>query len=203
MTNPAGFVGGRLVLNAPNIWITQGSILTQLEANPNFAGRDAALGTNSGTSNPLGFVGAGGISAFFSNTFFVQNSGISTDMGGITVGDRGMIIDNSNAGTAPPAVTLNIYGRQIRSTGAVVTNAAFASIPTLIGTFAAGSMRVAGRGCESARGAGCFGSAFGGSAMAAPPNSSKPAVAIAKKRIAFSLILRRRRYGNAVSVSLR
>ena len=43
-------LAGTLTLNADNIWIAQQSILTQLEANPNFAGRDAALAVNSGTS---------------------------------------------------------------------------------------------------------------------------------------------------------
>ena len=68
-TNAAGALAGRLLLNAPNIWIAQGSILTQLEGNPSFSGRDAALATNPGVSEPLGYVGAGTITVLPTATF--------------------------------------------------------------------------------------------------------------------------------------
>ena len=139
MTDPAGALSGILFLNSPNIWIASGSILGQLEANPDFTGRDAALGVNSGTSNPLGFVGAGGIDAFTSGTFFVQNSGTAADMGGITVGNTGLFIDNSNGAIPPPPVTVTIFGRQLNSDGTSATNAAFAATVRTIGTFTAGS----------------------------------------------------------------
>ena len=88
MTDSGGNLAGSLILNGPNLWIASGSILRQLESDPNFAGREAALGSNSGTANPLGFVGAGTINALVWDTFFVQNSGTATDLGGLTVGDE-------------------------------------------------------------------------------------------------------------------
>jgi len=139
MTGPTGTLAGSLLFNAPNVWIAQGSILSQLEANPNFAGRDAALGINNGTSNPLGFVGANGINIFVTSSFFVQNSGTANDMGGITPGDRGLFIDNANSGTTPAAVAVTIYGRQLKSDGTVVTNAAFVPTVRTIGPIATGS----------------------------------------------------------------
>src|SRR5207249_4365573 len=73
-------LGGTLTLNADNIWIADQAILTKLEADPNYSGRDAALSVNSGTSNLNGFVGADTIAIGVSNTLFGQNSGTSNDM---------------------------------------------------------------------------------------------------------------------------
>ena len=74
ITDPSSKITGSLTFESPNVWVADGSILSQLESNPNYTGRDTALSTNSGTSNPLGFVSAGGINALVTNTFFVQNS---------------------------------------------------------------------------------------------------------------------------------
>src|SRR5205085_3982355 len=122
--NSAGQLGGSLFFIAPNVWITSQSILSQLEADPNFAGRDAALANNSGQPNPLGFVGANGITVIPGSTFFVQNSGTANDMGGITAGDRGLFIENANGldpatGLQKP-VAVTIYGRQVKSDGTTI-----------------------------------------------------------------------------------
>ena len=58
MHDNANQVAGTLNLNAANVWIADQAILTQLEADPNYAGRDAALAVNSGASNLDGFVAA-------------------------------------------------------------------------------------------------------------------------------------------------
>jgi filamentous hemagglutinin family protein len=120
MTDPAGNLGAGLVLDAPNLWIASQSILSQLEADPNFAGRDSQLGANSGTSNPLGFVGVGGISALFTGTFFVQNSGTATDMGGLSVGDRGLFVENFGT-SAAAAVTATVTASISASAAAAST----------------------------------------------------------------------------------
>ena len=72
-------LGGTLNLNAANVWIAQQSILTQLEANPNYSGRDAALAVNNGTSNLDGFVGADAVAIAVSSSLFGQNSGTADD----------------------------------------------------------------------------------------------------------------------------
>ena len=87
---------GQLALSATNIWVAQSAIISQLEADPNFAGRNAALALNSGVADPLGFVIAGGVAVEFTDTFLVQNSGTAANMGGITVGDDGLSIDVDN-----------------------------------------------------------------------------------------------------------
>jgi len=132
-------LAGTLLLNAPNIWITDAAILTKLESDPNYSGRDTDLASNSGTSNPLGFVGAGEIFAEPTGTFFVENSGTATDMGGIAVGDGGLFIYNVNGGITPPAVAVDIYGRQLKSDGTSVTGNAFAGGVHTTGNFTQGS----------------------------------------------------------------
>ena len=85
-------LAGTLNLNAANVWIAQQSILTQLEANPDYSGRDAALAVNSGASNLDGFVGADAVAIAVSSSLFGQNSGTAGDMAGITVGSGGFSI---------------------------------------------------------------------------------------------------------------
>ena len=99
-----------------------------LRTNPNFEGRDAALGQSDGL-NPLGFVGAGAVEVQFADTFLVQNSGTPTDMGGITVGDGGLTVSTTGEGPGD----MFIYGRQEERW--YVTNDDF--VPTV--TLAAGS----------------------------------------------------------------
>jgi hypothetical protein len=135
MTGPSGNLAGSLIFDTPNAWITSGAILQQLEQNPNFDGRDTELATNSGTSNPLGFVGADGITVLPGGTFFVQNSGTADDMGGISVGDAGLLLENVEAA----AGSVTIYGRQIKSDGTTVAGTDFAGTVRTFGTFASGS----------------------------------------------------------------
>ena len=70
-----------------------------------------------------------------SSTLFGQNSGVSNDMAGITVGDGGFSV--ASTGASPAMVTA--YGRQMNSDGSTVTGIAFAQGTGLSGTFAAGS----------------------------------------------------------------
>src|SRR5207253_6916725 len=123
MTDSAGNLAGALNLTAPNVWAGDANLLSLLESNADFSGRDAALATNNGADNPLGYIEAGTISVGVSNTFFVQNSGTSTDFGGITPGDGGLTIGST--GVNPSEI--DIYGRQLLSNGTQVTGDAFAS----------------------------------------------------------------------------
>ncbi|MEO7654511.1 MAG: hypothetical protein ABIS23_02365, partial [Sphingomicrobium sp.] len=120
-------LSGNLVLNAHSVWVAESAIIDQLLIDPLFAGRNAALAVNNGTSNPLGFVGAGGVSVSFSETFLVQNSGTGTDMGGVSVGDNGLTVSNSGEGLGD----MFIYARGIASDGTETINEAFAKTVVL------------------------------------------------------------------------
>lgn len=140
MHDAANQLAGTLTLNSANVWIAQQAILTQLEVNPNYVGRDTALAFNGGASNLNGFVGAGSVVARVSSSLFGQNSGSSDDLAGITVGAGGFSIIN----TGQTPATVNVYGRQFLG-GSTVTGRAFMMAANLSGSFASGSMI---NGCE-------------------------------------------------------
>jgi filamentous hemagglutinin family protein len=130
ITDSTGHLTGTLALNADNVWIGSGSLLDQLEANPNFAGRDAALAAASATPNQDGFVRAGTITSRVANSFFAQNSGTADLFAGIDTGAGGLSI--LSAGATP--ATLIIYGRQTNANGTVITNNDFLNSVNLQGT---------------------------------------------------------------------
>ena len=130
MTDSTGALTGTLNLSADNIWVASGSVLGQLETDVNFAGRDTALGTNSGTANPDGFVRAGTINAGVADSLLVQNSGTPDLFAGIDTGAGGLSI--TNTGTTP--AILIVFGRQTTGTGTVITNQDFLGTVGLTGT---------------------------------------------------------------------
>jgi hypothetical protein len=130
MTNASGGLAGTLGLNANNVWVASGALLSQLQADVNFAGRDAALGTNSGTANQQGFIRAGAITAGVTNTFLVQNSGTPQLFAGIDTGAGGLTVNST--GTTP--AILIIYGRQTTANGTVITNEDFLGSVNVGGT---------------------------------------------------------------------
>ena len=111
---------GNLELNADDIWVGSQALLDQLNDNPNFVGRDDAIGTP-GDVDPLGFLIAGTMNLGIGSTLFVQNSGTPTDFSGITVGSGGLTIRTT--GEAPAHVVA--YGRRFVSDGVFVTGNAF------------------------------------------------------------------------------
>jgi hypothetical protein len=121
MTNAAEDApAGNLELNADDIWVGSEALLDQLNDDPNFVGRDDAIGTP-GDVDPLGFLIAGTMTLGIGNTLFVQNSGTPTDFAGITVGSGGLTIRTT--GEAPAHVVA--YGRRFVSDGVFVTGNAF------------------------------------------------------------------------------
>jgi hypothetical protein len=118
ITDGSGKLSGVLALNADNVWIVSQSLLSQLEQDPNFAGRDEALGSNSGTATPDGFVRAGTVTAGVSGSFLVQNSGTPQLFAGIDTGDGGLSIESTGSSPA----TVIAYGRKTQSNGTVLTN---------------------------------------------------------------------------------
>ncbi len=121
ITNSSGALAGILALNANNVWVASGALLSQLQADVNFAGRDAALATNSGSDTPQGFVRAASITANVANSFLVQNSGTPQLFAGLDTGAGGLSI--TSTGTTP--ATLIIYGRQTNGNGVLITNEDF------------------------------------------------------------------------------
>jgi hypothetical protein len=107
---------GVLSLTSDHIWVGSQSLLDQLNANPNFAGRDALVGINPGAEVPEGFLIANGMTLSIANSLFVQNSGVARNYAGITVGSGGLKIVTT--GTAPAQVVA--YGRKMNPDGSYV-----------------------------------------------------------------------------------
>ena len=89
-----------------------------------------ALGANSGTANPDGFVRAGAIDANVGTTLFVQNSDTADDPAGMTVGDGGLEV--TSTGSSPATVVA--YGVQHKSDGSTVSGNDFFAATTFNGT---------------------------------------------------------------------
>jgi filamentous hemagglutinin family protein len=130
ITDSTGHLAGTLGLTAQDIWVASGSMLALLETNPNFPGRDAALGINSGTANQDGFLRAGTIEALIGDTLLVQNSGTGDLFGGVDTGAGGLSIETF--GETPATVVA--YGRQTTGNGTVITNQDFLNSVDLSGT---------------------------------------------------------------------
>jgi len=110
MSGGGGALAGTLALTAHNVWAADGALLAQLRADPNFAGRDTALATNNGATNPGGYLQAGAVEVTMTgSSFLVQNSGSAGQPAGLTVGSGGLTIVNT--GSDPAAVILS--GRQV------------------------------------------------------------------------------------------
>ncbi|MEO6224719.1 MAG: hypothetical protein ABIO80_02545 [Sphingomicrobium sp.] len=131
MTDVNGDFGGTLELIASDVWVADGSLLSQLAENPDFAGRDEALAINNGEIVQDGYLRAGAISASVADSLFVQNSGASDDFAGVTVGDGGFAINSIGEGAAE----VTAYGRQVKSNGTVVTGDDFAGTTSVSGSF--------------------------------------------------------------------
>jgi hypothetical protein len=122
MTDSADKLSGSLDLTAHDIWVAEQALIDKLNADPNFAGRDAALATNNGTNNPAGYVGAGGVTVtMLGSSLFVQNSGTAAQPGGISVGDGGLTVINNGTTAAP----VTVFGQQVKSDGTVNSGNAF------------------------------------------------------------------------------
>jgi len=119
----AGLTDGNLSLTSSDIWSADQSILNQLRADPNFAGRDEALAAAPGTEQPRGSIEAGDVTISVANSLFVQNTGTATVFAGITVRENTLRIVPT--GNAPLSVFA--FGRRINPDGTFVTNNDFFS----------------------------------------------------------------------------
>ncbi|HEY0325052.1 MAG TPA: hypothetical protein VGC46_03610 [Allosphingosinicella sp.] len=134
--NTAGAPAGTVRLDADDIWVTDQGLFNQLIADPNFAGRNAALLANSGPADPRGYVEGFDVVLTPLRTLFVQNSGTATDFGGVTVGSSTLTI-NAGAPGAPADVAM--FARGIRSDGSMSIGTAFFFEGVYNGNYTAGS----------------------------------------------------------------
>ncbi|HET7605102.1 MAG TPA: hypothetical protein VFK28_03410, partial [Sphingomicrobium sp.] len=136
MTDSTGALAGTLNLTAHDVWVADQAILDQLEADPNFAGRNDALFANSGTDNQAGSLQAGGILVdLLGSSLMVQNSGTTDSPAGISVGDGGLTIVNEGAEPA----TVVLFGRAV-SGGTTTGGDDFAEAVQTTGTFTGDSV---------------------------------------------------------------
>ncbi|HEV7660418.1 MAG TPA: hypothetical protein VGO55_11285 [Allosphingosinicella sp.] len=119
-----GAPGGTLRLASNNLWIASAAIIDALRANPNYAGRDAALLDNGGTEVPRGYVEANGVTLVSGGTLYVQNNGstgqFTQDFAGITTGPGGLTIT-----AAAPNTNVTAFGRRLNADGSFTTGDAF------------------------------------------------------------------------------
>ena len=139
ITNSSGGLSGALTLKGDNVWVASQAIISALEASPASVTPDQ-LATNSGASNPNGFVSAGGITADIGSSFLVQNSGTADDLAGLTVGDGGLTIATAATTAAirtaaATGATVDIFARQIKSDGTTITGKDFVPTVKVSGTF--------------------------------------------------------------------
>ncbi|WP_298303752.1 hypothetical protein [uncultured Erythrobacter sp.] len=86
---------GALLLESANIWAADAETITQLQNDPNFAGRNDLLASPAtGSDDPLGYIRGGEVSIIFSESLLVRNTGTNEEQGGILVGDGGLFISN-------------------------------------------------------------------------------------------------------------
>jgi hypothetical protein len=123
----AGRPGGRLSLNASDIWAADAATIAQLQADVGFAGRDALLAVAAaGANDPLGYLRARSAELAVGESLLIRNTGTALEPGGITVGAGGLTI-RGNEGSPVTIVPLDVaaYGRRQRDDGTFVTGAAF------------------------------------------------------------------------------
>jgi hypothetical protein len=120
-----GKVGGIAAITAANAAVGTSSLLTQLRADPKFAGRDSLLASAPLTGSKLdGYLQAGKMNFTIGNTLLIQNSGVGSTLAGFTVGAGGITVANS--GTSPIDVVL--YGQAFDSSGAAVPIASIGGV---------------------------------------------------------------------------
>lgn len=126
LLDDAGNPGGRLGIESSNIVVADPALAAQLAADPNFAGRNAALLANTGPVLDAGYLQAGGMTfrvgtAAPGATLFIQNSGTANDLRGLTVGAAGLTIAPQQNRVA----TVVGFGRRRNDDGSFTTGDAF------------------------------------------------------------------------------
>ncbi|MGQ0558413.1 MAG: beta strand repeat-containing protein [Sphingosinicella sp.] len=113
--------GGTLTLRSNHIWSASQALLDQLRADPNFAGRDQALFTNSGPEARRGYIEADDVRLFPGLSLFVQNSGNAANFAGITVVQNTLTVTPAGA----QSIAVQAFGNRINPDGTFFTNSNF------------------------------------------------------------------------------
>ena len=119
---------GTLALFSDNIWAADAETIAQLQANPDFAGRNDLLSSAApGSDDPLGYLRAGSMNLFVGDTLYVRNTGTTAEPGGILVGEGGLRIVGASSGESSSGGAIDVfaYGRQRNADGSFVTGEAF------------------------------------------------------------------------------
>ena len=128
LSDSDGAPSGTLRLSAGDIWIADAATISQLQADRNFAGRDAQLAVAaSGSDDPLGYVRAGGVTLNVGNSLLVRNTGSAFAQGGILIGGGTLSIASSGGGQSGGGAILDVfaYGRRQTGPNAFVVGEAF------------------------------------------------------------------------------
>lgn len=126
IANPDGAPSGILTLSSRDIWVTDSETILQLQANRNFAGRDALLAVAAaGSNDPLGYIRAGGMTLNVGSSLLVRNTGAAFAGGGLLVGDGGLSITGTSQLSTGNPLDVFAYGRRQTAPGVFVTGEAF------------------------------------------------------------------------------
>jgi hypothetical protein len=118
--NAAGAPGGRVRLTSANIWSASQTIINQLIADPNFAGRDAALLNNTGPVQPRGYIEAADVVLQVGSTAFVQNSGTVPAFFGDGNAYAGILVSRNTLTVTPTGtqpIQVYAFGRSVDANG--------------------------------------------------------------------------------------
>lgn len=114
LRDAAGAPAGTVTVDARDIWIADASMISQLAANRDFAGRDVALLAPSATFAPRGYLEGQNVVLRPTESLFTQNSGTFAAFGGITVSGNLTII---GGGASGEVADVYAFGRRIDPAG--------------------------------------------------------------------------------------
>ncbi len=127
ITNLTDNPSGTLFLQAEDIWVADAALITQLQTDPNFAGRSDQLSVAAaGSDDPLGYLRGGNVQLGVGQSLLVRNTGTATDQGGILVEDGGLSIFRSDD-AIDPTINLDVfaYGARVDAMGNLIIGEAF------------------------------------------------------------------------------
>jgi len=120
---------GAITLDAENIWVADAALIAQLQADPQFTGRNALLQVAAaGSDDPFGYIRANDVTIGVGQSLLVRNTGTAFEPGGITIGDQTgnrLSIGQSLDPLSNQELDVFAYGRQQLTLGGSVTGEDF------------------------------------------------------------------------------